>query len=75
MAGVIEEFVSGSTVHRVLRRMTSPVLLVPGPAKAGPVETAGEEEDDVLVATPAGALSLRTALYANQAREGGASWR
>jgi nucleotide-binding universal stress UspA family protein len=70
----IDEFVSGSTVHRILRRMTSPVLLVPDLAKAAAVETDGEEEDDVRVATPAGALSLRTAVYTNQTREGGASW-
>jgi nucleotide-binding universal stress UspA family protein len=39
----MEEFVAGSTVHRVLRRITSPVLLVPGAAAASRAEPAGED--------------------------------
>ena len=42
----MEEFVAGSTVHRVLRRTTSPVLLVPGPSRPRRV-TSHVEHDDV----------------------------
>ena len=43
----LEEFVAGSTVNRVLRRTTSPVLLVPGPSRPRRV-TSHVEHDDVL---------------------------
>ena len=41
----MEEFVAGSTVHRVLRRTTSPVLLVPGTARSSRVRLPEEELD------------------------------
>lgn len=43
--GRMEEFVTGSTVHSVLRRTTSPVLLVPGPSTTNRVRTADEYDD------------------------------
>jgi nucleotide-binding universal stress UspA family protein len=58
----LEEFVAGSTVHRVLRRTTSPVLLVPGTARSSRVRLAEKEEDDVQFATQAGAFGRRAAL-------------
>jgi nucleotide-binding universal stress UspA family protein len=66
----VEEVVAGSTVHRVLRRTTSPVLLVPGPT-ASLVRSAGE--DDLQFATHAGSFGLRTAVEPDGAREGGTS--
>jgi nucleotide-binding universal stress UspA family protein len=68
----MEEIVAGSTVHRVLRRTTAPVLLVPGPT-ASLVRPA--EEDDLQLATQAGSFGLRTAIEPDGAREGGTSWR
>ena len=41
----MEEFVAGSTVLRVLRRTTSPVLLVPGPSTASRARPADEHDD------------------------------
>ena len=67
----MEEFVAGSTVHRVLRRTTSPVLLVPGPATA---RLARPAEDDVPFATHAGAFGLH-AVKPDRSPEGGTSWR
>ena len=40
----LEQFVAGSTVHRVLRRATSPVLLVPGPSTASLFRPADEHD-------------------------------
>lgn len=48
----MEEFVAGSTVHRVLRRTTSPVLLVPGPPTASLVRPANEHEDQFALPHP-----------------------
>jgi nucleotide-binding universal stress UspA family protein len=53
----LEQFVAGSTVHRVLRRATSPVLLVPGPATASLFRPA-DEHDGQLARYPS-ALGLR----------------
>ena len=68
----VEEFVAGSTVHTVLRRTTSPVLLVPGPATANLVRPA--DEDAVHFAAHAGAFGLSAAIKPDRAREGGLSW-
>lgn len=69
----MEEFVAGSTVHRVLRRATSPVLLVPGPATASLARPAAKE--DVQFATHPSGFGLRAALEPDRAWEGGAAWR
>ena len=41
----LEQFLAGSTAHRVLRRTTSPVLLVPGPSAASLSRPADEPDD------------------------------
>ena len=69
----MEELVAGSTVYRVLRRTTSPVLLVPGPATARLVRPAWE--DDVQFGTHDGAFGLRAATEPDRAAGEGTSWR
>ena len=68
----MEDLVAGSTVNRVLRRTTSPVLLVPGPATARLVSPAAE--DDVQFATHDGAFGLRAATEPDRAVEAGTLW-
>jgi universal stress protein E len=67
----MEEFVAGSTVHTVLRRTASPVLLVPGPATMSLVRPV--DQDDVHVATHAGTFGLSAGIEPDRAREGGLS--
>ena len=69
----MEDLVAGSTVNRVLRRTTSPVLLVPGSATARLVSPVGE--DDVQFATHDGAFGLRAASEPDRAVEAGTLWR
>jgi nucleotide-binding universal stress UspA family protein len=69
----VEEFVAGSTVHRVLRRTTSPVLLVPGPATVSLVRPA--DEDAVHFAPHAGVFGPSAAVEPDRARKGGTSWQ
>ena len=71
--GAWEEFVAGSTVHTVLRRTASPLLLVPGPATMSLVRPA--DQDDVHVATHAGTFGLSAGIEPDRAREGGLSWQ
>ena len=71
--GAWEEFVAGSTVHTVLRRTASPVLLVPGPATMSLVRPA--DQDDVHVATHAGTFGLSAGIEPDRARKGGLSWQ
>jgi nucleotide-binding universal stress UspA family protein len=66
----LEQFVSGSTVHRVLRRATSPVLLVPGPSAPSLFRPADEHAG--LFARYSSAFGLRAG---EGATEGRASWR
>jgi nucleotide-binding universal stress UspA family protein len=55
----MEEFVTGSTVRRVLRRTTAPVLLVPGPAAASVASLA--HQGDVQSAADPGVLARAAA--------------
>ena len=67
-----EQFVAGSTVHRVLRRTTSPVLLVPGPPTASLVRPADEHEDQfALYPSVSGLVASGKAASAGQRT----SWR
>lgn len=54
----LEQFVAGSTVHRVLRRAASPVLLVPGPSTSRLSRPA--DEYDVEFATQPSPFGLST---------------
>ena len=68
----LEEFVAGSTVHRVLRRTTSPVLLVPGPPTASMVRPAEEHGDQfALYPSASGLVASGKAASAGQR----SSWR
>jgi len=69
----MDEFVAGSTVHRVLRRATSPMLLVPGPATASLGRPAAKE--DVQFGTHPSVFGPRAALEPDRAWEGGTAWR
>jgi nucleotide-binding universal stress UspA family protein len=51
----LEQFLAGSTVHSVLRRTTSPVLLVPGPPKVS-LFRSGEHDERFALHPSAGRL-------------------
>jgi len=65
----IEEFVAGTTVHGILRRATSPVLLVPGPPTPPRFQLA--EERDLMFGLYPSAFGVP----AVGSREGHTSWR
>lgn len=69
----MKEFLAGSTVHRILRRAPSPVLLVPGPATASQVRPA--EAGDVHFKSGPGAFGVRADIRPDLARQGGRSWQ
>ena len=69
----MEEFVVGSTVHRVLRRAASPVLLVPGPATASLGRHAAKE--NVQFPTHPSVFGLGASIEPDRAWEGGPTWR
>jgi nucleotide-binding universal stress UspA family protein len=68
----LEQFVAGSTAHRVLRRAASPALLVPGPSTAS-LHRRADEHDGQFTPYPS-ALRLPGVKTAGP-MEGGTSWR
>ena len=69
----IGDLVAGSTAHRVLRRMTLPVLLVPGPATAHPARSGGG--DEVRISEHHGAFGLHPPVAPGAVQKGETSWR
>jgi nucleotide-binding universal stress UspA family protein len=67
------EFMAGSTVHRTLRRTTSPVLLVPGPATVSMARPA--KDDDVQLASDPGVFLLPAGAETLPPMRRSTSWR
>jgi nucleotide-binding universal stress UspA family protein len=67
----LEEVLAGTTVHGVVRRAATPVLLVPGPSTASLFDPMHEHDLDF---TPQRALGWRPMRDPVAGREGDASW-